>query len=119
MANLSEMHCSPVGKEDKPFSETDIQKNIAELPNWTLVREEDEPRLERAFRFRDFAAAMAFAVRIGELAEEENHHPLLKVEWGQVTVSWWTHRIRGLHLNDFIMSAKTDREYPAQEPPAA
>jgi 4a-hydroxytetrahydrobiopterin dehydratase len=118
VTNLAEMHCKPVRKEDSPLADTELPKYAAELPGWTLRREGAEPRLECVFRFRDFAGAMAFAVRIGELAEAEDHHPLLQVEWGRVTVSWWTHRIHGLHLNDFIMAAKTDRAYPAEEPPS-
>lgn len=64
--------------------------------------------LERTFRFKNFAQALAFTNRVGELAESEGHHPQLLTEWGKVKVSWWTHIIRGLHQNDFIMAAKTD-----------
>jgi 4a-hydroxytetrahydrobiopterin dehydratase len=119
MSNLADLHCTPVRKEDRPLEEAEIKKYSAEIPAWTVTRGEAEPRLERAFRFRDFAGALAFAVRIGELAEAEDHHPMLTVEWGRLTVAWWTHRIRGLHRNDFIMAAKTDRAYPAEEPPSA
>ena len=62
----------------------------------------------RIFHFPSFADALAFTNRVGVLAEEEAHHPALLTEWGQVTVTWWTHKIRGLHRNDFIMAAKTD-----------
>ena len=65
-------------------------------------------RLERAFTFSDFAAALAFTNRVGAAAEAEGHHPALLTEWGRVTVTWWTHAIRGLHRNDFVMAAKTD-----------
>ena len=65
-------------------------------------------RLERVFHFPSFADALAFTNRVGALAEEEGHHPALLTEWGRVTVTWWTHKIRGLHRNDFIMAAKTD-----------
>ena len=61
------------------------------------------------YPFPDFAQALAFTQKVGELAEEERHHPALLTEWGRVTVAWWTHKIRGLHRNDFIMAAKTDR----------
>jgi pterin-4a-carbinolamine dehydratase len=63
---------------------------------------------ERAFEFPSFADALAFTNRVGALAEKEGHHPALLTEWGRVTVTWWTHKIRGLHRNDFIMAAKTD-----------
>ena len=65
-------------------------------------------RLRRAFKFKDFREAMQFTNRVGELAEQEDHHPAILTEWGKVTVTWWTHKIKGLHRNDFIMAAKTD-----------
>jgi 4a-hydroxytetrahydrobiopterin dehydratase len=66
-------------------------------------------RLERTFKFKDFAQALAFTNKVGELAESEGHHPAILTEWGKVTVAWWTHKIKGLHQNDFAMAAKTDR----------
>jgi 4a-hydroxytetrahydrobiopterin dehydratase len=66
-------------------------------------------RLERAFNFPDFADALVFTNAVGDLAEQEGHHPALLTEWGSVAVTWWTHKIRGLHQNDFIMAAKTDQ----------
>jgi 4a-hydroxytetrahydrobiopterin dehydratase len=65
-------------------------------------------RLEKSFKFENFTQAMAFASRVAQAAEAEDHHPALLTEWGRVTVTWWTHRIKGLHRNDFIMAAKTD-----------
>jgi 4a-hydroxytetrahydrobiopterin dehydratase len=78
------------------------------IPDWTKKERNGVPRLVRTFRFRDYPAALAFTQRVGELAEEQGHHPSLLTEWGKVTVSWWTHAIRGLHRNDFLMAAKTD-----------
>jgi 4a-hydroxytetrahydrobiopterin dehydratase len=68
-------------------------------------------RLRRAFSFGDFAQALEFTKKVGELAEEERHHPALLTEWGRTTVTSWTHKINGLHRNDFIMAAKTDELY--------
>lgn len=68
-------------------------------------------QLERTFRFSDFREALRFTLEVGELAENEGHHPVLVTRWGRVTVTWWTHKIRGLHRNDFIMAAKTDALY--------
>ena len=67
--------------------------------------------LERRFTLRDFAQALAFTNRVGQAAEGEGHHPSILTEWGGVTVTWWTHKIGGLHQNDFIMAVKTDRLY--------
>ena len=77
------------------------------VPEWGILNGEI-PKLQRVFRFENFAEALAFSVRVGELAEAEKHHPAILTEWGRVTVTWWTHAIRGLHRNDFIMAAKTD-----------
>ena len=79
----------------------------ARVPQWNLLSE-DVPKLQRVFRFKNFARAIAFTNRIGELAESAGHHPAILTEWGKVTVTWWTHAIHGLHRNDFIMAAKTN-----------
>ncbi len=78
------------------------------IPDWQKKERNGVPRLVRTFRFPGYREALAFTQRVGELAEEEAHHPSLLTEWGKVTVSWWTHAIRGLHRNDFLMAAKTD-----------
>jgi 4a-hydroxytetrahydrobiopterin dehydratase len=111
MTLLRQMHCTPVRKEDRPLSEDEIREYAREIPGWKIVSREDAQRLERVFRFRDFSAALAFTDQVGELAEAEDHHPALLTEWGRVTAAWWTHRIGGLHRNDFIMAAKTDEVY--------
>ena len=80
----------------------------AQVPDWPLLERDGIARLEWLFHFPGFAYALAFANQVGALAEEEGHHPALLTEWGRVTVTWWTHKIRGLHRNDFIMAAKTD-----------
>jgi 4a-hydroxytetrahydrobiopterin dehydratase len=78
------------------------------IPDWTKKERNGVPRLVRTFRFPGYREALDFTQRVGELAEAEDHHPSLLTEWGKVTVSWWTHAIRGLHRNDFLMAAKTD-----------
>jgi 4a-hydroxytetrahydrobiopterin dehydratase len=112
------MHCTPVRKEDRPLSEDEIRENAREIPEWKVVEREGIKRLEREFRFKNFSAALAFTVQVGELAEAEDHHPALLTEWGRVTAVWWTHRTRGLHRNDFIMAAKTDEVYASIDPRA-
>lgn len=80
----------------------------AQIPDWEIVEQNGIPALRRVYTFPDFASALAFTNRVGALAEEEGHHPALLTEWGRVAVSWWTHKIRGLHRNDFVCAAKTD-----------
>jgi 4a-hydroxytetrahydrobiopterin dehydratase len=79
------------------------------LPDWQIRNQDGVDQLTRAFVFKNFSQALEFTNRVGELAEAEGHHPAILTEWGRVTVSWWTHKIGGLHRNDFIMAAKTDR----------
>jgi 4a-hydroxytetrahydrobiopterin dehydratase len=92
---------------------------LADVPQWTIRSVDGVDRLERVFKFSDFAQALAFANAVGAAAEAEDHHPALLVEYGKVTVAWWTHAIGGLHRNDFVMAAKTDElAPPASAPPA-
>lgn len=81
------------------------------LADWEVRTVENVPQLSRTFRFRNFAEALLFTNQVGELAEAADHHPALLTEWGKVTVTWWTHSVRGLHLNDFIMAARCDALY--------
>jgi 4a-hydroxytetrahydrobiopterin dehydratase len=87
----------------------EINELLKKVQSWSVVEVDGEKRLERVFKFKDFAQAIAFTDRVGALAEEQKHHPALLTEWGKVTVTWWTHKIHGLHINDFIMAAKTDQ----------
>lgn len=109
MSRLAEERCTACRSDAPPVSEAEAQELLRELPGWRIVEREGIRRLERVFTFPDFAQALAFTNRVGALAEAEGHHPALLTEWGRVTVTWWTHAIRGLHRNDFVMAAKTDR----------
>jgi 4a-hydroxytetrahydrobiopterin dehydratase len=88
--------------------DAEIAAYLPNVPDWNLVERGGVKRLERVFGTGDFAGALAAANVIGGLAEAAGHHPALLVEWGRLTVTWWTHKIRGLHKNDFIMAARTD-----------
>jgi 4a-hydroxytetrahydrobiopterin dehydratase len=109
MATLVNEKCVACRRDAPRVPEEEIPALRQEIPDWELIEQDGIPRLRRVFRFDDFAGALAFTNRVGELAESEGHHPAILTEWGRVTVSWWTHKIRGLHRNDFIMAAKTDR----------
>ena len=80
---------------------------LADLPGWEVAADDGIDLLRREFAFPDFNAALAFAGRVGGLADAADHHPRIVIEWGRATVDWWTHTIRGLHRNDFIMAART------------
>src|SRR5215813_7530131 len=108
MSVLTNEKCAVCRRDSPHVSEADIQELRPQVPDWTIVEREAIPRLERVFRLRNFAEALSFTNRVGALAEAEGHHPAILTEWGQVTVTLWTHATRGLHRNDFIMGAKID-----------
>jgi len=108
MSELSEMKCTACRGDDPTLTDAVIAELRPQVPEWQVAQRGGIDRLERVFGFRNFAQALAFTNRVGEQAEEEGHHPALLTEWGRVTVAWWTHKIGGLHRNDFIMAAKTD-----------
>jgi 4a-hydroxytetrahydrobiopterin dehydratase len=108
MSSLTADKCVPCHGGAPQATEAEISQWKPQVPDWKLVEREGIRRLERVFTFTDFAGALAFTNRVGVLAEAEGHHPALLTEWGRVTVTWWTHAIRGLHRNDFIMAAKTE-----------
>jgi 4a-hydroxytetrahydrobiopterin dehydratase len=108
MSELSEMKCTACRGDDPTLTDAEVAELRPQVPEWHVVQREGIKRLERVFRFRNFAEALAFTNRVGEQSEEEGHHPALLTEWGRVRVTWWTHKIGGLHRNDFIMAAITD-----------
>ena len=111
MRDFASQSCVPCRGHEPPLSHDEIEERLNELPEWELVRIKDVPRLRRRFSFPDFAEALAFTAGVGSLAEEQDHHPRIVTQWGRVTVEWWTHKIHGLHDNDFVMAAKTDASY--------
>jgi 4a-hydroxytetrahydrobiopterin dehydratase len=111
MNELAQLHCSPIKADTPRLDEDEVSQLIAKLPGWRIFDKEGELRLEKIFKFENFSAAIAFTDQVAQAANEEDHHPAILTEWGKVTVTWWTHRIKGLHLNDFIMAAKTEQLY--------
>ena len=108
MTTLSQQQCVPCQGNVSPVTDEEIAQYQPQIPDWSVKEENQTRYLERSYRLRNFKTALALAQRIGEVAEQENHHPTLIVEWGKLTVQWWTHTIQGLHQNDFVMAAKTD-----------
>ena len=94
------------------MTDAEIAELHPQVAEWELLELEGIKQLRRVFPADDFAQALAFTAKVGALAEEEGHHPALLTEWGRTTVTWWTHKIKGLHRNDFVMAAKTDALIP-------
>ncbi len=109
METLSQMKCVACRAGEPTLTDAEIAGYQPQAPDWQIVERDGIKRLERVFRFKNFVEALAFTNRVGELAEAEGHHPALLTEWGKVGVTWWTHKIKGLHRNDFIMATKTDQ----------
>lgn len=110
MIELSRQSCEACRADAPRISDTDLRALMPKIPDWGIVVVDEVMRLEREYKFKDFAQAMAFSNRVGDIAEAEGHHPAILTEWGKVTVTWWSHKIRGLHKNDLIMAARTDEQ---------
>lgn len=109
MTILRDERCVPCTGGIPPLSEQAIQSYLPEVPSWNRLDEQGVAKIRRTYRFSEYLKALTFVQQVGMLAENEGHHPVMLVEWGSVTVTWWTHKIKGLHRNDFIMAAKTDQ----------
>lgn len=107
-AILAEQKCVACRADAPRATSAEQAAHMQQLPDWQLLERTSVPQLERMFKFANFAQSLEFTNRVGALAEEHGHHPALLTEWGRVTVTWWTHKIGGLHNNDFVMAANTD-----------
>jgi len=111
MQALTKMKCVPCRGGEPTVTDLEIKGLHPQVSEWEIVERSNIKRLERVFRFKNFIQALEFTNKVGEIAEQEGHHPVIVTEWGRVKVSWWTHKIKGLHQNDFIMAAKTNELY--------
>ncbi len=109
MNDISQLKCVACRGGEPRLTEVEIAALQPQVPDWQVKQVDGMKRLERVFKFKNFAQALEFTNKVGAIAEAEDHHPLIVTEWGRVTLQWWTHKIGGLHQNDFIMAAKADR----------
>lgn len=105
---LKSENCSRPKKGGNPLSQAEIEELRGQIGEWEIKEEDGIRKLTRSYEFKNFVEALYFTNQVGEIAEEQDHHPSLLTEWGKVTVTWWTHAVNGLHRNDFIMAAKTE-----------
>ncbi len=108
MTALYKKHCEACQLGAPVVTEEQSNELLLRVPAWKKEFHDGVEKLIREFYFVEFEDAFKFTYKIANLAERENHHPAILTEWGKVTVFWWTHKINGLHVNDFIMAAKTD-----------
>ncbi len=108
MEKLETLKCEACRVGAPRATNEEINNYLGDLPEWEVIEKDDIKKLHRRFLFSDFRQAFDFVNRVGVLAEQEGHHPLIEVTWGRADIWWWTHKIGGLHKNDFIMAGKTD-----------
>ncbi|MEZ5435691.1 MAG: 4a-hydroxytetrahydrobiopterin dehydratase [Pseudomonadales bacterium] len=108
---LAQQTCEACRADAPTVTDEELAQWMHEIPAWQPIVSDGILQLQRVFSFRNFAEALAFTQRVGEIAEAANHHPAILTEWGKVTVIWWSHKIRGLHRNDFILAARTDQVF--------
>ena len=109
MTKLAEMKCEACQLDAPKVTESELAELILLIPDWGVKVRDGIMQLERVYKFKNFKLAMVFTNKLAELAEEEFHHPGILTEWGKVTVTWWSHSVKGLHHNGFIMASKTDQ----------
>ena len=105
MTELAQKTCVPCKGGVPPLRGTDLQRLAEQVPRWNVV---EEHHIERTFDFSNFREALEFTNRVGELAEEQGHHPDIYLAWGKTAIKIWTHKIDGLTESDFVMAAKID-----------
>lgn len=111
MTTLTHQRCVACRPDSPRATAQEIQEWMPQIPEWRIIDRNGVPQLERTYKFKDFAQALDFTDRVGALAQAQDHHPSILTEYGRVTLTWWTHAIKGLHRNDFIMAAKSDELY--------
>ncbi|MEZ8100726.1 4a-hydroxytetrahydrobiopterin dehydratase [Vibrio bivalvicida] len=106
---LDELRCESCTSSAVALGAEERRLLLTELHGWQILERDGIPQLEKEYKFKNYKLAWAFANKVSELAEDEFHHPSILLEWGKVTITWWSHSIKGLHQNDFICAAKCDR----------
>ena len=106
MSELASKTCEACRSDTPPMQSNEIGELSPQIPDWEVV---EDHHLRRAFKFKNFREALDFVNNVGELAEEQGHHPELHFGWGHVELEVWTHKINGLTQSDFVFAAKVDR----------
>jgi len=110
VAELQSQSCEACKIDAPRLTDTEITNLISEINDWDLIQEPVK-QIKKIFSFPDYQSGVNFLNAVATMADQEDHHPELVLEWGKVTVIWWSHKIKGLHKNDFICASKTDNLY--------
>jgi 4a-hydroxytetrahydrobiopterin dehydratase len=108
VSDLASNTCEACRIDAPKVSDDEVNILLKEIDNWDLIHEEVK-QLKKIFSFSSYKESVDFSNKVAKMADIEDHHPTITLEWGKVTVVWWSHKIKGLHKNDFICAAKTDQ----------
>ena len=111
MNELINKKCEACRMDAPKVTDEEIPSLMSQIPLWDIIEENNIKKLTCLFKFSDYEQSLVFTNKVAILADEEDHHPQITLEWGKVKVIWWSHKIQGLHQNDFICAAKTDKLY--------
>ena len=108
MTELSKRSCEACRIDAPVLQDNEIKELLSQVPSWKVFEEDNVKKIICSFIFLSYEDSLNFLNKVADLAEKEDHHPEIILEWGKVTVTWWSHKIKGLHKNDFICASKTD-----------
>jgi len=115
MSALHQQPLQPCHSQCVALSIDEVSQLLQQIHGWRTENIQGVLQLVKSFKFKNFSDALVFANKVAELAEEVDHHPCICIEWGKVTINWWTHNVSGLFINDFILAAKCDEAYSILE----
>lgn len=111
MSNLTSKKCIPCSVDMPPMERAKAEDLIKDLPDWQLTEENNILRIKKVYKFKDFKEALSFVNKVGAIAEAEGHHPNINLhDWNKVEIENYTHKINGLHENDFILATKIEEQ---------
>ena len=108
MIDLASSTCEACRIDAPKVSDDEASLLIKEIEGWDVI-DEGVKKLKKEFSFSNYSDSVDFSNKVADMADKEDHHPQIILEWGKVTVIWWSHKIKGLHKNDFICAAKTNK----------
>ena len=111
MKEYSKLSCEACDSNSSPLSPVEIESLMVSFTEWQLVEVDGIQQIQATFKTQNFENSVAFTNLLAQVSDHENHHPRIILEYSSVTVEWWSHSIKGLHKNDFIMAAKTEDIY--------
>jgi len=107
VSDLASNTCEACRIDAPKVSDDEANILLKEIDDWEVINE-GVKQLKKTFSFSNYRDSVEFSNKVAEMADKEDHHPVITIEWGKVTIVWWSHKIQGLHKNDFICASKTD-----------